>query len=247
MGEQTAPHEAAIQAILAMFGAGKRASYISFNYVNDGLTYRFYPDQEDRLKELAIEAYPAANAVPASGLQKWLSRLFGAKPQPFEGKTPLMYAARTLNVTAMEILADAGADLDAQDENGVTAAMSAVYAASIGYINNALEKPIVFALPEAIQFFIDRNANLNIKAKGGETLLMMLCYDYNHGKAADAALKLLLASGKVDLYARRDDGKTAFDIAESMGNEQALKRLKEAASDKVRKAAVTAELGLRAA
>lgn len=123
----------------------------------------------------------------------------GDKPQHSileVGTTPLMEAAFIGDAEKIRELADAGADLDAQDVFGWTAIRYAVRNAKF----------------DAAQMLLDKGANTNIASKTGRTPLMSAA---SNGLAE--MCELLVEQGDADVMAHDDRGMTAFDMAMRSG------------------------------
>ncbi|GBG29345.1 Ankyrin repeat domain-containing protein 17 [Hondaea fermentalgiana] len=108
------------------------------------------------------------------------------------GDTPLMWAVQTNEDAQMVTwFIGAGAALDAQNNEGLTALMVASR----------------FGRTECMQLLIDAGANIDIQDKEGLTAVMIAC---RHGKL-DAARILAEQGAKIDT--QNDDGRTALVFA----------------------------------
>lgn len=141
-------------------------------------------------------------AGATSGVPKVVERILSGHPdlnaRDEKGRTALWYVCEGNDYwdekrhanrgEVIHLLARAGADLDAQDEEGNAALHSAYY------------EGVARAL-------IEDGADVNIRNKVGETPLM--------SNFSVAAAKLLVAAG-ADIHAKDDQGKTALDHAREL-------------------------------
>lgn len=123
----------------------------------------------------------------------------GDKPQHAileVGTTPLMEAAFKGDAAKVKELAEAGAELDAQDTFGWTAIRYAVRNAKF----------------DAAKELMAKGANTNIASKSGRTPLMSAA-----ANGLAEMCELLVDQGDADVMALDDRGMTAFDMAMRSG------------------------------
>ena len=126
------------------------------------------------------------------------------------GETPLMLAARTGRVDAVEVMANAGADVDAQETwNGQSALM---WAAAEGHV------PVVETL-------IALGADIHARSNSGATPLL-----FATRKGSIGAVQALLTAG-ADVNESRPDGATPLLVAAVNGHEALVDRLLAAGAD----------------
>lgn len=110
----------------------------------------------------------------------------------------------------VSVLLQAGADVDARDENGLTALMLA-------------------HSPRMVNLLLAHGAKVDLRTKDGSTTLMFDAISFRTGQ-----LKALLTAG-ADVNARDNDGKTAFmcavDSLADVPDEAAVKALLAAGAD----------------
>src|SRR5581483_8477965 len=94
--------------------------------------------------------YQAIRATDIAALRAHL-KATGANARDKHGSTPLMYAAALGNLSAMQILLDAGADVNAANAFDATALMWCA------------------PRPEMVGLLLDRGADVNAKSKMGRT------------------------------------------------------------------------------
>ena len=120
-----------------------------------------------------------------------------------DGITPIFMAASAGHCPEIELLINAGADMNKHSKNGVTPLLMAIY-------NNHLP---------AIELLIRRGVDVNKPRDNGETPLMFLVSRPNNIEK----IKLLLEGG-ANIDQRDSEGRTAFDLA---ANDQIRELLKE--------------------
>jgi len=159
----------------------------------------------------------ASGSVTAVGLLKELLARHGDPNAPLQtallaryhnlgdnqlgpGSTPLMRAAKALDVAAMRVLLDGGADVRRANRANATPLM---FAAGLG--RNSLTPEAESAAVEATRLCLDRGADVNATNAGGQAAV--------HFAAAqsDAVLQLLAERGaRLDLKDKQ--GKTPLDL-----------------------------------
>ena len=116
------------------------------------------------------------------------------------GATPLMRAAKAVDVELMQTLLDHGADPSRAMANGTTALLAAVSGRSAGSLTP--DTPMF----RAVQLLLDRGADVNAAAANGETLL------HRAVARGDALVRLLVERGaRLDL--EDAGGRTPLDVA----------------------------------
>lgn len=165
-----------------------------------------------------IDAGATVNPPPGEGIRQPLAEAAfskrieimkmllkaGARVDALDGRGNTYLASYGFFDTRVEtLLLDAGANLNARDDEGRTALM---HASGFGYA-------------EAVRLLIEHGANLNLKDNNGRTALMHAAA----GLYIDAIPELL--RNGADLHARDLDGKTALDIARTAGHEVAVRLL----------------------
>jgi len=109
----------------------------------------------------------------------------------WENFTVLMVATQYRDLETVRFLVENGADVNAQDKNGVS----------------ALAKAVALKFPDIVQFFVDNSANINSSNSLGFTPLMSAAYIGNA-----EIVRILLKAG-ADINQRNTDGNTAIMIA----------------------------------
>lgn len=159
----------------------------------------------------------------------------------------LIKAVNEGKVEALQILIRFGADVNAKDDDGVTALLKAVEAGFIDIVLTLLdsgvdvdgtgrygETPLMVAAAEGqnniVEMLIQTGAEVNRKAVGDEkgegagwTALMLTAMENR-----EEVMRQLLSVG-ADPEVTNDAGETALDIAKSEGNKEAIRLLEEAA------------------
>jgi ankyrin repeat protein len=175
----------------------------------------------EQLVKLLLDAGAPVNPVKSTG--PWL---------------PLAQAAWEHRIAIMKILLEAGANVDAPDNNGET------YLASHGFFDSRVTKTLLaaganpnaadrrgrtalmeasrYGFEEAIALLIEHRADVNLKSITGRTALM----EAAAGKYVDA-IPLLLKGG-ADVYAQDREGRTALDLARKYHNQPAVELLSAA-------------------
>jgi len=175
----------------------------------------------EQLVKLLLVAGAPVNPVKSTG--PWL---------------PLAQAAWEHRIAIMKILLEAGANVDAPDNNGET------YLASHGFFDSRVTKTLLeaganpnaadrrgrtalmeasrYGFEEAIALLIEHRADVNLKSITGRTALM----EAAAGKFVDA-IPLLLKGG-ADVYAQDREGRTALDLARKYHNQPAVELLSAA-------------------
>ncbi|OAM52407.1 hypothetical protein A7981_02680 [Methylovorus sp. MM2] len=117
------------------------------------------------------------------------------------GYTALTIACSTRQYPMIEALLDLGADPNISNSSGQTVIISSLYD------------------PETFNLLIKHGANLNVKVNGS-TLLHQAIISNN-----SSILSLLLASGKIDVNAKNDNGDTALFLTTLRGNGGVMQQL----------------------
>jgi ankyrin repeat protein len=117
------------------------------------------------------------------------------------GSTPLMRAAKALDVSAMRVLLDTGADVRRANGTNATALM---FAAGLG--RNRTTPETEHAALEAVRLCLDRGADIDATNAAGETAVHIAV------RQSDAIVQLLAERGaRLDLKDKQ--GKTPLDLA----------------------------------
>ncbi|MBD2744760.1 ankyrin repeat domain-containing protein [Coleofasciculus sp. FACHB-1120] len=132
------------------------------------------------------------------------------------GQTALMYAANYVHIPVVQILIDAGAELDIlSEEDGLGEGKTALMHVAESFFATGKRAEVVKMLVEA-------GANINLKGKDGRTALMWAALP----GYADATQALIEAGA--DLDARDDEGNTAMMLAEARRHPKIVRLLKQA-------------------
>jgi uncharacterized protein len=145
----------------------------------------------------------ARGADPNAGLRAVLLARYHntGDPQLGPGTTPLMRAAKSLDVPAMRVLLDAGADPALKNRNSATALMFAAGLGRNGFGGKSEEAAI-----KAVTLCLDRGADINAVNNNGQTALHLAVVQ------SDAVVALLAARGaKLDI--KDNQGQTPLDVA----------------------------------
>jgi len=117
------------------------------------------------------------------------------------------YAAEEGNLQKVKNLLEKGADVNAEDSEGVTVLMNAVFGRQI----------------EIIEFLIERGADIHAKSSKGECTTLM-CASYEGYKEI---VELLIENG-ADVDAKEGYGRTALMWAEESGHTEIVEILRKA-------------------
>jgi ankyrin repeat protein len=145
----------------------------------------------------------AHGADPNAGLKAVLLARYHntGDPQLGPGTTPLMRAAKSLDVPAMRVLLDAGADPALKNRNSATALMFAAGLGRNGFGGKSEKEAI-----EAVTLCLDRGAEINAVNNNGQTALHLAV------EQSDAVVALLATRGaKLDIKDKQ--GQTPLDVA----------------------------------
>ena len=122
-------------------------------------------------------------------------------PQLGPGTTPLMRAAKSLDVPAMRVLLDAGADPALKNRSSATALMFAAGLGRNGFGGKSEAEAI-----DAVTLCLDRGADINALNSAGQTALHLAV------EQSDAVVALLASRGaKLDVKDKQ--GQTPLDVA----------------------------------
>jgi ankyrin repeat protein len=142
-------------------------------------------------------------ADPNAGLKAVLLARYHntGDPQLGPGTTPLMRAAKSLDVQAMRVLLDAGADPSLKNRNSATALMFAAGLGRSGFGGRSEQEAI-----EAVTLCLDHGADINAVNSTGQTALHLAV------EQSDAVVALLASRGaKLDIKDKQ--GLTPLDVA----------------------------------
>jgi ankyrin repeat protein len=188
---------------------GRTALYaaIDMNSLEASVT-RPAPQESDKTRPLDVARSALAHGAKVDPLLLKPTPGRGLSDEPDlilrAGATPFIRAAKTGDVTAMQLLLDHGADPRATTKDGVTALMAA---AGLGWRYGQSLVPESDSL-KAVQFCLEHGADVNSVNVTGETAL--------HGAASHGAndiIRLLAERGaKLDIKDKRN--RTPLDIAE---------------------------------
>ena len=150
-----------------------------------------------------LETLLARGADPDAGLQTPLLARYHnlGDGQLAAGATPLMRAAKSRDVAAMQMLLDAGADPGRRAANGSTALMFAATPA-----RNASGAASATAALEAIALCLDRGADVNAVNANGQTALHLA----GQAGESDPIVKLLISRG-ANPALKDKQGRTPFE------------------------------------
>ena len=122
------------------------------------------------------------------------------------GTTPLLRAAKAGDIPAMKLLIAHGANVDLPTATGITPLMAAAGNGSTSIDTRGRYKTEAQA-NEAVQLLLANGAQVNAKDRSGQTAL--------HGAAGWGYNQVVkaLVDGKIDLFTKDAQGRTAADIA----------------------------------
>ena len=123
-----------------------------------------------------------------------------------KGGTPLIRAAKSSDVEAMQILLDAGADPTQTMEDGTTAIMM-IAGGRLGPAPDAIDKPAA-----AIRLLVEHGADLDARNEEGETAA------HRAGRAKSKPMLALLTELGADMALTDNEGQTAQQLADAKGN-----------------------------
>ncbi len=126
----------------------------------------------------------------------------------------MMVAARYNNPSVVEVLLDAGAEINGANEDGYTALMEAANC----------------RVPDSLRLLIERGAEVNARSGNGSTPLIYGVFALGETFSTptpDDVVAVLLAHG-ADLEARDLEGKSALDVARETGNDELVDSLLKA-------------------
>jgi ankyrin repeat protein len=163
--------------------------------------------------ELLIEAGPSLDVFDAAALDRadLVRALLSAdgelaKAYSDDGFTALHFAAYFGALGAIPALLDAGARIEAVTKNFLT--------------NMPLHAAAAGGRMEACRLLLRAGADPNARQHGGFTTLMTAAFNNNR------ELVEMLVARNVDVDLRNDEGRTAADIAASVGNMELAARLR---------------------
>ncbi|MBD1891287.1 ankyrin repeat domain-containing protein [Coleofasciculus sp. FACHB-SPT9] len=132
------------------------------------------------------------------------------------GQTALMYAAHYVRIPVVQILIDAGAELDiVSEEDGLGEGKTALMHVAGSFFATGKRA-------EMVKMLVEAGANINLKRKDGRTALMWAAM----AGYADSTQALIEAGA--DLDARDDEGNTAMMLAEGYRHPKIVRLLKQA-------------------
>lgn len=191
----------------------------------------------DRVREMLAEGADP-NAADKWISNGWLLRFDPVQLQSF-APTAAMVAAELGRIDILEILADAGADLNRTAGNGNTALLEAMLSHSSETVRFLLDRgvpanerdwagetAIFHAATESadmVRMLIQAGADPAVQSSAGDTALMFAA-----GEGLDDIVSLLLENG-ADPVARNQDGNTAQDLARAAGHASTVAILTQAA------------------
>ncbi|HEY9231514.1 MAG TPA: ankyrin repeat domain-containing protein [Blastocatellia bacterium] len=144
------------------------------------------------------------------GRQQTVAARLAAGANPNDSRlstTVLMYAAKEGHADIVQELLNAGAKLDAKDNDGDTALM---YAAIDGRV-------------DVVRALFNAGANVNAVNNRGDTPLLAAAL-----RGRTEVVRLLLVAGDADVNAKNQKGQTALSLAEAEGHREIVRLLKDA-------------------
>ncbi|KAL7802906.1 ankyrin repeat-containing domain protein [Trichoderma afarasin] len=169
-------------------------------------------DMEAKSKEWELTSLMVASAKGYTDIVRLLlDKGANAEAKSKERQnTPLMVAAGKGYTDIVRLLLDRGADMEAKSRSGVTALVAAF----------KREKK------DVIKLLIDRGAQVDICDDDGKTMLIRAW-----AGGDTEIVRQLLAIGKINLYARDREGRTALQWATEYGHEAIAQLLRDAQKD----------------
>ena len=126
----------------------------------------------------------------------------------------MLLAARWRHIDVLEVLLERGADINAQDNYGMS----------------ALHWPAWSGNDSLCEFLIDRGIDLNLRAHPLSYALARTPLHFAADKGHLAFVRLLLDHG-ADVSAKDRDGRTSLDLAEAAGKKEVAEILREQMSN----------------
>ncbi|KAL2840418.1 ankyrin repeat-containing domain protein [Aspergillus pseudoustus] len=137
-----------------------------------------------------------------------------------DGQTPFQYAAESGNVAAIRLILEAGADIDAQDEEGNTALHLMMM--------NGKPAPDSWCIP-ALRVMFELGVDTEKRLfEDGKTALHIAVLN---GRDTDF-MEVLLQEGKMDLNCRTVEGRTPLSCAVEKGDAEIFNLLLNAGADR---------------
>lgn len=149
---------------------------------------------------------------------------YGADPRTADedGVTPLHRASHDGLTEIMELLADAGADVNAR-ASGTLTPYGVIYRRDIGYALSSGMTPLHVAVgsaePDAVEVLLKHGADVRVTTEGGHTPL-----HYASALGSTRCMEMLLAAG-ADVNVQDDDGATPLAHALLTGETEAAEML----------------------
>lgn len=185
----------------------------------------FAEENECKYKDEKIT--PLIEAIQNNDIEKiklLIKNNYDINKDLYEGDTALMHAIGMGNEKIIDLLLDAGANVNVKNENGLTALHLA--AASLSYGDFKLGHRIILEL-------IKKGADINAKANDGETIVHKLLTELYYKAAEDYKERLqetikiineLVALG-FDINAKDNEGKTPLHMAASVGEPELIEKI----------------------
>jgi ankyrin repeat protein len=171
-------------------------------------------------------------ALIAANRHRGIAELMGSeevdldKKDDFGGQTLLVYAARGGHEDLVKLLLNAGADIEAKTNSGITALMEAAESNEEKVVELLLDRgadihakdndgstalmivAVQQGCKEMVELLLDRGADIHAKDNDGSTALMMVAAR----QGCKEMVELLLDRG-ADIHAEKEDGSTALIVA----------------------------------
>ncbi|MCB0342152.1 MAG: ankyrin repeat domain-containing protein [Bdellovibrionales bacterium] len=177
--------------------------------------------------------FSAIQAGDVGAFEKMIEQGLDVNTADAEGKTFLMEAAEYKQVEVICLLLDSGADSKLVDKDGhdatwwakgdqkVIEALSGVHCVE-GILNKELVEAVNAKDWRQTKALLEEGADVNYKHQG--TPVLILAVRTNHF----GVVRVLVYHPRIQVEAMDTQGRTALDVAESLGNKRIIRLLKKA-------------------